>query len=229
MKSTNQLSKEEVRAARLRAIGIQPVSQQNQLTNMSPAPSYDVEEESHLGIHFSPRHITLAQFNRIKEFMFAGGGATEDDMRRWFNQGFEFCDDPNFGLRQGHGGPCGVLAAVQAEIIKELIFDNEITNRGPNRLPQPRANEVKQCLVSACSRILGRAAGGGRIYIVDCPNLLLSLNSHPQDLVLYELVSEDEARAFFSHRLRLLMSNCGCIALLMSVMLSRWGCLNTMK
>jgi Domain of unknown function (DUF4205) len=39
-----------------------------------------------------------------------------DDKRRWNSQGFTLCtdeDEVSFGLAQGEGGPCGVLAAVQ--------------------------------------------------------------------------------------------------------------------
>jgi Domain of unknown function (DUF4205) len=39
-----------------------------------------------------------------------------DDKRRWNSQGFTLCTDEDevaFGLAQGEGGPCGVLAAVQ--------------------------------------------------------------------------------------------------------------------
>jgi hypothetical protein len=47
---------------------------------------------------------------------------TEDDLARWHSQGFTFCDAPRFGLEQGHGGPCGVLAAVQGEVLRLLVF-----------------------------------------------------------------------------------------------------------
>jgi hypothetical protein len=38
-------------------------------------------------------------------------------------QGFVLCTgEPSFGLQQGDGGPCGVLAAVQAEMLRCLLF-----------------------------------------------------------------------------------------------------------
>ncbi|EGZ21745.1 hypothetical protein PHYSODRAFT_557648 [Phytophthora sojae] len=47
-----------------------------------------------------------------------------DDARRWYQQGFEFQTLQAFplGLVQGHGGPCGVLAAVQAELLRRFLF-----------------------------------------------------------------------------------------------------------
>lgn len=41
-----------------------------------------------------------------------------------WHQGLFFCDDEDlrFGLMQLKGGPCGVLAVLQAFILKELLF-----------------------------------------------------------------------------------------------------------
>ena len=38
------------------------------------------------------------------------------------NKAFTFQDDISFGLVQKRGGPCGVLAVVQAFILKYLLF-----------------------------------------------------------------------------------------------------------
>ncbi|KAG7388472.1 hypothetical protein PHYPSEUDO_012533 [Phytophthora pseudosyringae] len=53
-----------------------------------------------------------------------GDGASTDDSQRWYQQGFEFQALGGFplGLVQGHGGPCGVLAAVQAEMLRLFLF-----------------------------------------------------------------------------------------------------------
>jgi ubiquitin carboxyl-terminal hydrolase MINDY-3/4 len=71
---------------------------------------------------------------------------TESDKARWIGQGIDFCGDGSisvsspsdeegatmmsllakdfrpWGISQSHGGPCGVLAAVQAELICLLLF-----------------------------------------------------------------------------------------------------------
>ncbi|KAL3661503.1 hypothetical protein V7S43_013263 [Phytophthora oleae] len=55
----------------------------------------------------------------------AGDGSfTDDDSQRWYRQGFEFQTLAGFplGLVQGHGGPCGVLATVQAEMLRIFLF-----------------------------------------------------------------------------------------------------------
>ncbi len=59
--------------------------------------------------------------------VYEGGGATDEDMARWYEQGFTFCNNLSFGLQQSQGGPCGILAAVQAEMIRYLIdSDSEV-------------------------------------------------------------------------------------------------------
>ncbi|GMF19512.1 unnamed protein product [Phytophthora lilii] len=54
----------------------------------------------------------------------ATGDGASDDSQRWHQQGFEFQSLQAFplGLVQGHGGPCGVLAAVQAELLRRFLF-----------------------------------------------------------------------------------------------------------
>ncbi|KAI9912730.1 hypothetical protein PsorP6_006125 [Peronosclerospora sorghi] len=49
---------------------------------------------------------------------------TSDDSKRWYKQGFDLQALPSFplGLVQEYGGPCGVLAAVQAEMLRLFLF-----------------------------------------------------------------------------------------------------------
>lgn len=44
------------------------------------------------------------------------------DVERWEKAVFEFSKDTRFGLVQVQGGPCGILAAVQALILKNVLF-----------------------------------------------------------------------------------------------------------
>ncbi|KAG6975927.1 hypothetical protein JG688_00001886 [Phytophthora aleatoria] len=52
------------------------------------------------------------------------GDGASDDSQRWYQQGFELQSLRDFplGLVQSHGGPCGVLAAVQAEMLRLFLF-----------------------------------------------------------------------------------------------------------
>ncbi|KAG5183644.1 hypothetical protein JKP88DRAFT_316433 [Tribonema minus] len=109
--------------------------------------------------------------------------ATDDDKRRWHSQGFKFsaeADGIPFGLEQDKGGPCGVLAAIQAEMLRSLIFGDaqkEEDRPGTGELPAPSETEREQALVHALATVLQRAAvterygpasgdGGGVVAVV---------------------------------------------------------------
>ncbi|XP_071343994.1 probable ubiquitin carboxyl-terminal hydrolase MINDY-4 isoform X2 [Trachinotus anak] len=77
----------------------------------------------------------------------------------WRNQGFTFSEthDLRYGIVQKKGGPCGVLASVQAFVLKKLLFENmENSNAGLERL-RPFSNTRRKCLVLAVAEILWRA------------------------------------------------------------------------
>nr|CAB3484492.1 unnamed protein product [Digitaria exilis] len=56
--------------------------------------------------------------------MVFGGGVSKAVLAQWTNQGIRFSSDPEttMGLVQHEGGPCGVLATVQAYVLKYLLF-----------------------------------------------------------------------------------------------------------
>lgn len=56
--------------------------------------------------------------------MVFGNLVSKDILSQWCNQGFRFSSEPDtsMGLVQREGGPCGVLAAVQAVVLKHLLF-----------------------------------------------------------------------------------------------------------
>ncbi|XP_026201038.1 probable ubiquitin carboxyl-terminal hydrolase MINDY-4 [Anabas testudineus] len=77
----------------------------------------------------------------------------------WRNQGFTFSEthDLRYGIVQKKGGPCGVLASIQAFVLKKLLFENtESSNTGLQRL-RPSNTTRRTCLVLAVAEILWRA------------------------------------------------------------------------
>uniref|UniRef100_UPI0037E70980 probable ubiquitin carboxyl-terminal hydrolase MINDY-4 isoform X1 n=2 Tax=Semicossyphus pulcher TaxID=241346 RepID=UPI0037E70980 len=77
----------------------------------------------------------------------------------WRNQGFTFSEmhDLGYGIVQKKGGPCGVLASVQAFVLKKLLFENiKSGDTGLQRL-RPSNTTRRKCLVSAAAEILWRA------------------------------------------------------------------------
>lgn len=66
--------------------------------------------------------VTEVEANDVRELMFGDPSKSFNDA--WREQGFYFCgiDGLRYGLVQAEGGPCGVLAAVQAFVLKVYIY-----------------------------------------------------------------------------------------------------------
>ncbi|KAJ3700434.1 hypothetical protein LUZ61_004139 [Rhynchospora tenuis] len=71
----------------------------------------------------SGEELSLSMVEELFGMIF-GGGVTKDVLAQWCNQGIRFSSDPetSMGLVQHEGGPCGVLATLQAYVLKYLIF-----------------------------------------------------------------------------------------------------------
>ncbi|XP_009588610.1 uncharacterized protein [Nicotiana tomentosiformis] len=73
--------------------------------------------------------LSVAEANELFSMIF-GCEVTRDILGQWTNQGIRFSPDPDtsMGLVQHEGGPCGVLAAIQAFVLKYLLFFSEELN-----------------------------------------------------------------------------------------------------
>ncbi|XP_047333131.1 ubiquitin carboxyl-terminal hydrolase MINDY-3-like [Impatiens glandulifera] len=73
------------------------------------------------GLQLSPDEA-----NQLFSIVF-GGDVTKGILAQWSNQGIRFSPDreTSMGLVQHEGGPCGVLAAIQAYVLKHLLFPSE--------------------------------------------------------------------------------------------------------
>ncbi|XP_052200959.1 uncharacterized protein LOC127807285 [Diospyros lotus] len=83
------------------------------------------------------KELSPAEANQLFLMVF-GSEVTRDILAQWSNQGIRFSPDPetSMGLVQHEGGPCGVLAAIQAFVLKYLLFFSEELNENtPNILP----------------------------------------------------------------------------------------------
>lgn len=76
----------------------------------------------------SPRAITESEALGVRELIFGDCGMRFNDA--WREQGFYFCQGVSglgYGLVQAEGGPCGVLAAVQAFLLEvHTLLDSVI-------------------------------------------------------------------------------------------------------
>ncbi|XP_055364295.1 probable ubiquitin carboxyl-terminal hydrolase MINDY-4 isoform X2 [Betta splendens] len=149
----------------------------------------------------------------------------------WRSQGFTFSEthDLRYGIVQKKGGPCGVLASVQAFVLKRLLFENsESSNTGLQRL-SPSNTTRRKCLALAAAEILWRAGeekratvaiNSGRNHFIPAGHhksegLLEKITCFTVDsikdlqLLLEQHVEQFETEAF------------GCLLLTISAVLSR--------
>lgn len=92
----------------------------------------------------------------LRKLLF-GDSLDNKNLPKSWQQGFYFSDNPSlfFGLFQKEGGPCGVLACVQAYLIKHLIFlSKNLSKSDRNTLNLIRSN----CLLLSLSEILFKCA-----------------------------------------------------------------------
>ncbi|KAG7493458.1 hypothetical protein JOB18_009233 [Solea senegalensis] len=77
----------------------------------------------------------------------------------WRNQGFTFSEthDLRYGIVQKKGGPCGVLASIQAFVLKKMLFENTESSNASLQSLTPSSSARRKCLVLALAEILWRA------------------------------------------------------------------------
>ncbi|XP_064647724.1 probable ubiquitin carboxyl-terminal hydrolase MINDY-4 isoform X2 [Lineus longissimus] len=99
----------------------------------------------------------------LKMFIFGSANGSFND--EWRDQSFSFCDLPElqYGIVQKKGGPCGVLASVQACFLQELLFTDG-KNNGHRSLKPPRHRRSEK-LATSLSNIFWRAGEHKRAVV----------------------------------------------------------------
>ncbi|XP_076666523.1 ubiquitin carboxyl-terminal hydrolase MINDY-3 homolog [Andrena cerasifolii] len=92
------------------------------------------------------------EFLRSIKALLWGNNAKEDVFKRWA-QGFYFSPDEPTALIQAEGGPCAVIAPVQAFILKQLLSESDIATWN-----SISSDKCYQFLVQASTEILKQAA-----------------------------------------------------------------------
>ncbi|KAJ3045390.1 hypothetical protein HDV00_010260 [Rhizophlyctis rosea] len=77
-----------------------------------------------LGVGRGGTLITTQTALALRCLVFPGDRGRATFGEEWKNKGFEFCEreELRYGIVQQKGGPCGLLAAVQAFVLKHLLF-----------------------------------------------------------------------------------------------------------
>jgi len=146
-------------------------------TTNSDRVSIDIQE-------IDPQKFSIVDFNNL---MWDGyNNTTNEDKKRWFDQGIHtklllrnehintatstidadnqpLKDFDSWGLLQSHGGPCGVLAALQAELITNLYIYENIQELEHQQHQMSHSftifdrKEIEQALADSISHILVRS------------------------------------------------------------------------
>nr|XP_028605534.1 probable ubiquitin carboxyl-terminal hydrolase MINDY-4 isoform X1 [Podarcis muralis] len=150
----------------------------------------------------------------------------------WKIQSFIFNDNPQlkYGIVQKKGGPCGVLAVVQACLLRHLIFGDSSRNSDTCRqCLQVSAATRTQCLALAIAGILWRGGGRRKATIALCTGTqqFTPVGKYKADGILETLMLH--VATSYEDLLRFLQQNIhqfeagpyGCILLTLSAILSR--------
>ncbi|XP_064018436.1 probable ubiquitin carboxyl-terminal hydrolase MINDY-4 isoform X1 [Pogoniulus pusillus] len=172
--------------------------------------------------------IDISLAKELKNLLF--GSSLGCFSEEWKIQSFTFSNTPQlkYGLVQKKGGPCGVLAAVQACVLQQLIFADTNRNKDPRCLQPSEAHRTK-CLTMAIADILWRA-GGSEKAVVALPSgrqQFTPIGKYKADGILETLILHSATRyedlvAFLQQNIHQFETGpCGCILLTVSVILSR--------
>ncbi|NXI95027.1 MINY4 hydrolase, partial [Psophia crepitans] len=172
--------------------------------------------------------IDISLAKELKNLLF--GSSLCCFSEEWKIQSFTFNNIPQlkYGIVQKKGGPCGVLAAVQACVLQQLIFADSNKDKDTCCL-QPSEVHRTKCLTMAIADILWRA-GGNEKAIVALPSgrqQFTPIGKYKADGILETLILHSATR--YEDLIVFLQQNihqfeigpCGCILLTVSVILSR--------
>ncbi|KAJ3254612.1 hypothetical protein HDU77_003992 [Chytriomyces hyalinus] len=192
--------------------------------------------------------ITTQKAMLLRKAVFPGTltGGEESRARMTFSEewkGKGFCfnvvqQDLAYGLVQVKGGPCGLLAAVQAYVLKYLLFVDSAHSLRNGKL-RPGKQECQAALVEAIAEILWQAGGTRHrkaVVAIYNPNLRANPGGNLQrekytpdgiteNMELFEFFGTTELKSFLTANLSTFTVNDpnrhGLIQLLYSAILSR--------
>ncbi|XP_052245400.1 probable ubiquitin carboxyl-terminal hydrolase MINDY-4 isoform X2 [Dreissena polymorpha] len=116
---------------------------------------------------YNSKPIDVKTAVALKQLVFGNPMASFND--EWKFQSFSFCDMPKlkYGIVQKKGGPCGVLASVQACVLQELLFGEK--KIPPQRFNEPTYEERTEALSAALAKVFWRC-GEKRKAVVCLPS-----------------------------------------------------------
>ncbi|XP_048746819.1 inactive ubiquitin carboxyl-terminal hydrolase MINDY-4B-like isoform X3 [Ostrea edulis] len=179
--------------------------------------------------------ITIHTATLVREIVH--GSSVHSFCREWKKSSFIFQDHSSpypWGLQTQRCGSRGLILAVQAYVIKQLLFDREyVSNILAQSALRPTEFERKRSLISALCEILWKVGEGKRC----CVCLLQDKRSYQQDyrvrddnvtehIVLFEFKKFTDVTTFIRRNIEEFTSekSPGCILFLYSLVLSASIC-----
>ncbi|XP_043546781.1 probable ubiquitin carboxyl-terminal hydrolase MINDY-4 isoform X1 [Chiloscyllium plagiosum] len=179
--------------------------------------------------HIDSKPIDLSLAIQVKNLLF--GSSFSCFAEEWKIQSFTFSDVPDlrYGIVQKKGGPCGVLAAIQACVLQKLIFE-DIANSGSEAMElQPTNGQRSQCLALAIADILWRAGDRRRAVVAlstgrqqFIPAGKYKADGTIETIILNTLTNFQDLTTFLQQNVgQFEIGPFGCILLTLSAILSR--------
>lgn len=162
-----------------------------------------------------------------------GNCVEQEDIARWFLQGFVFYETPNYALKQIQGGPCGVLAVIQAELLR-FTMDDLDAHRSCIYGYEISQSKLMSYLYEAFWNILERAKSEDYVLWVICYSYISILNfvqvdsasllniSNCEGLKIHTFTSKADFFQHLNDNSNVTISNCGCFLFVISLVLTRF-------
>ncbi|CAJ2629872.1 unnamed protein product [Trifolium pratense] len=152
------------------------------------------------------KELSAEEANKLFVMVF-GSEVSKDILAQWCNQGISSDPETSMGLVQHEGGPCGVLAAIQAFVFKYIIFFSDELKELP-RMPLNRglgasskSHSVPSYNISSLTegvKVRALVRSMGEILFL-CGNnkraVIATLSIPENDIQRFEGISEEEVIA----------------------------------
>ncbi|CAL1412294.1 unnamed protein product [Linum trigynum] len=201
-------AEKRMQAAKIASPSKSVTSSATVVTGSGPVKTADSamkEKDGSLKVCKLGRELSIEEADQLFSMVF-GTGVSKGILAQWSNQGIRFSSDPetSMGLVQHEGGPCGVLATIQAFVLKYILFfphevgkvgSSKHQNPGSGRLSKTRYDASNnfsmltedgraRALVKSMSEILFLCGSGDRAVIATLNNTDNGKESSSKDEII---------------------------------------------
>jgi hypothetical protein len=141
----------------------------------------------------------------LRNLVFPPGRQSSNDLERWHQEAFTFSQEEStrFALVQNQGGPCGILASVQAFVIAKLQA-MQIRNADGGGALCPSSEALQEAFDESLTDMLRRASMAPRtsskeftptvviVTATDTSNATLQAGSSASDMEIVSVPAADE-------------------------------------